>query len=300
MTAAAAAPAARAGTFTAGFVGASTNAATAWVAERSKGARAICVPFAGSGKDIAAMALANPGSRIDSWDVQRLSRYVVDGVFAGPGEPPRLVTRPILAAGTLAQPTRGNPPWPDEALRLWHGIHRRGTEFELAALVRATVRCTFQGKLTAWKRGAGAADLWEQYERACRQFEPWAGLPATFSHTEGSFFERRDGRQGPWDVVQVDPPKVTAKTDVYSHSGFAVLNAALGGGVVTEWREEDVLDRLDEVFELPARRIVFLYAEGLRPGLPQVEELLQAHGRVVERCDFPHRGRTDVGFVVEK
>lgn len=288
----------RARPFTAGFVGASTNAATAWVAEQSKGARSICVPFAGSGKDIAAMALANPGARVDSWDVQRLSRYAVDGVFATQGDPPRNVTRPYLAAGRLEPPTRGA--WPDDALRLWHGIHQRGTEFEHAALVRATVRCSFQGKLTAWKRDATASDLWAQYERACDSFEEWIGLPATFWHTEGSFYERRGGYQGPWDVVQVDPPKVTAKTDVYSGSGFAVLNAALGGGEITEWRQEHVLDRLDEVFELPARRIVFLYATGLKPGLDAVHELLVSHGQVTERREFTHRGRTDIGYVVEK
>lgn len=284
--------------FTAGFVGASTNEATRWVAEQVKGARRIVVPFTGSGKDIAAMVQAAPGVHVDSWDVQRLSALNVRGIFAQP-KPERRVLRPTLFIGNMPAPTNGK--WPADAIALWHGINRRGTDYERAALVRATVRCSFQGKLTGWKRGATAETLWEEYLKGLATFEPWTGLPGTFDHREGSFYDYHDAATGSWDVVQVDPPKVTTKADIYSgNTGFAKLNAALGGGEIMPWHEEHVLERLVQTFELDARRIVFLYATGLHPGEDVLEDVLYDYGTLVERRIFHHRGRTDIGYVVDK
>jgi hypothetical protein len=277
-----------------GFIGATTEAASAWVGERAGDTKDVLVPFAGSCRDIQSMA--KDGRHIVSYDTQAYSRFIVDGVFAAASVASNVdklhyrkgwvyETRPIK---NIDERCAGFIDW----------VADEGTDFDKACLASAIVRCTLMGRMTQWY--ANAEQLWSRFEKARGYNTPFVGQPGSFTHHEASFYD--DIPKDHFDLVQVDPPKIVIGGDVYS-SNFDFLNKALHGKVADlpkwNWRESKGL------FEQLARevdwdRMIFLYVSGVKPSYDEVKTMLKRYGEIEEEQSFDHRGRTDYGILLRR
>ncbi len=285
--------------FKTGFVGASLDEVTTWVGERSEGAKSICVPFAGSGKDIASMVQVNPGVTIRSWDPQFLSHAVIDGIFAGDGS--SNVTEKAgmrLVKGVMFE-TRPLKNMPDECAGWFDWVVKYGTLFDKAVLTSVTVRSTMIGRMTHWNPGDTVWDYVHRFNLARERFKEWVGLNGKFIHTMGSVYDDLPiGMR--YDVCQVDPPKVISSRDVYSKGGFAGMNHALGGPEIPEWHKGDVIDRFRHVLDIDAERFLFLYVSEVKPDFTEVRRLLQEYGTIKEEREFGHTSKIDIAWLLEK
>jgi hypothetical protein len=284
--------------FRSGFIGATTDEATLWVAEQCKGAKSICVPFAGSGKDIASMAqAAEEGVQIDSWDVQYLSHAVVNGIFAAK-EPEITIEYPMFTKGRMYD-TRFIKDMDARCAGFFDYVVKYGSLFEKSALISATIRSTMVGRITHWT--GDIHDFWKRYQNTLKRNEQWVHLnKGHFNHTLGSFYDdEKRFTEIKYDVVQIDPPKVTTTRDVYSKGPFEKLNYCLDGPEIMPWKRLDVIPRLRTTFNVRAKKIVFLYVTGVRPTPEELERVLPDYGEIVEKKEFHHHSRTDIGYVVE-
>lgn len=286
--------------FRSGFIGSTTDDATQWVAEHCKDVKSICVPFAGSGKDIASMAqAAKEGVEIDSWDVQYLSHAVVNGIFRKV-KPEITFDVPKFAKGRMYE-TRFIKGIDARCAGLFDYVAKNGSLFEKTAIISAIIRSTMVGRITHW---AGDIEtLWKKYQSQMKRNEAWLNLNhGQFNHVMGSFYDAPATlrQEKHYDVVQIDPPKVTSSRDVYSKGPFAELNECLGGPEIPQWKRLDVAPRLRQTFNVNADKIIFLYVTGVRPTPEELERVLPEYGNVVEKREFHHQNRSDIGYVVER
>lgn len=275
-----------------GFIGASTPDATAWVAEQVKDAKKICVPYAGSGRDISSMV--GEGRTIESWDTQYYSSAIVNGVFAAK-EAETAVDGIHYRKGYMYE-TRALKNIDERSAGFIDWVSKYGTELDKASLGSAVIRSTLMGRMTQWY--ANIEKLYARFLKARDYNTLWVNRPGEFIHHEASFHDNVP--KGSFDMMQVDPPKVVVGADVYSNN-FASLNTALGGSLeLPKWKSADVLGRFSDFLDVDVERIVFLYTSGVKPTVDQVKTLLGNFGEIEETKDFVHRGRTDYGIVVRR
>lgn len=284
--------------FKTGFMGASLDDVTVWCYERSEGAKSICVPFAGSGKDIASMAQRNPGAEITSWDPQFLSHAVVNGIFAGDGKSNLWEDDVIRARKGVMFEERPLKNMSDQVAGYFDWVAKNGTLFDKAALTSATVRSTMVGRMTHWDEACDVYSFRHKIELAQKRLGEWVGLDAKFNHTLGSFFDNVPNKS--FDLVQIDPPKVVGSRDVYSKGGFAGMNKALGGPDITEWKKDQVIDRFKQVLEIDAERFLFLYVSEVKPDILTVKRLIEQYGTIEEEKEFGHGKRYDIAWLMRK
>jgi hypothetical protein len=278
--------------YRAGFIGASTAQATAWVASQVGDAKKICVPYAGSGRDISSMS--GEGRTIESWDTQYYSRAIVEGVFAAE----RLETsvdKIRYRKGYMFE-TRAIKNIDERSAGFIDWVAKNGTALDKASLGSAIIRSTLMGRMTQWY--ANVEKLYARFLRAREYNADWVNRPGTFIHHEASFHE--EPAKGSYDLMQVDPPKVVIGSDVYSHN-FSSLNNALGGSVeLPKWKAPDVLPRFRDLLKVDTEQILFLYTSGVKPSVEQVRNLLEQFGTIETEEVFSHRGRSDYGFIVRR
>lgn len=282
--------------FKTGFMGASLDDITVWCYERSEGAQRICVPYAGSGKDIASMAQRNPGAEILSWDPQFLSHAVIDGIFAAKA-PETNIDGIHARKGTMFE-ERYLKGMDDEVAGFFDWVAKHGTLYDKAALTSATVRSTMVGRMTHWDPDSDVYRFAHKVQLTLKRQEEWVNMDAKFKHTLGSFHD--DLPKGKFDLVQVDSPKVVGSRDVYSVGGFAAVNRALGGPELPIWKKEHVIERFREVLELDAERFLFLYVSEVKPTISEVKRLLEEYGTIEEEKEFDHGKRFDVAWLMRK
>ena len=277
--------------YRAGFIGASTAQATEWVRQSVGDAKKICVPYAGSGRDISSMI--GEGRTIESWDTQHYSRCIVEGVF-GATELNTNVDKIRYRKGYMYE-TRAIKNIDERCAGFIDWVAAHGTLFDKACLGSAIIRSTLMGRMTQWY--ANIEKLYMRFEKAREYNQTWLAREGTFIHHEESFHDNIPS--GPFDMMQVDPPKIVVGSDVYSVN-FNSLNLALGGVLpeLPRWKSPDVLPRFQDLLKVDVERIVFLYTSGVKPDVAQVKTLLSNFGDIVEESNFVHRGRTDYGIVV--
>jgi len=275
-----------------GFTGAVVNGAAEWAGFHAQDAQSICVPFAGSGKVVAAMS--GSGKTIESWDTQISTRGTIEGIF-GANKLRSKMREPKFRKGHMYQ-TRGIDEIDAASAGLIDYIGAHGTLADKAAIASATARCTSMGRMTTWHADVG--ELWTKFEKIRRYLLDYIDMPGEFIHHEANVYELPPS--GTYDVVQIDPPKVVSTTDIYS-AHYQFLNTALGGACqIPEWRRRDVLDRLDQVMSIPAQRILFMYTSDVYPTIDDIRWLLKRHGTIVREDRFLHRTRYDYCILVMK
>jgi hypothetical protein len=278
-----------------GFIGASTQEATQWVAQSVGDARTICVPFAGSGRDI--FSMAGPDRLIESWDTQFYSRAVVEGVFAAK-EMKTNVDAIRYRKGYMFE-TRSLKNIDERSAGFIDWVADEGTMFDKAAMSSAIVRCTLMGRMTQWY--ANVEQLYARFLRARENNLPFLNAPGEFIHHEGSVLDYKFEDIEPFDLMQVDPPKVVVGGDVYS-SNFDVLNKAMHGAVETlpKWTSKVSLANFRQLMNIPTKRILFMYVSGVKPTYEEVRRMLLEYGEPIEEKSFTHRGRTDYGIILDR
>jgi hypothetical protein len=281
-------------TYRTGFIGATTEAASAWVAGRVEEAKDILVPFAGSCRDIQSMA--GEGRHILSYDTQAYSKFIVDGVFAA-SEVKTNVDKIRYRQGWVYE-TRPIKNIDERCAGFIDWIADEGTDFDKACIDSAITRSTLMGRMSQWY--ANIEQLWARFEKARGYNTAFVGQPGIFTHVEGSFFDAIPDKH--FDLVQVDPPKIVVGSDIYS-ANFDWMNKALHGKVSDlpkwNWRESNAL------FEQIASkvnwdRMIFLYVSGVRPSYEDVKGMLTKYGTIEEEKSFDHRGRTDYGLLLRR
>lgn len=277
-----------------GFVGAATNDATTWLAEQIGDAKKIVVPFAGSGKDIASMA--GEGRTIESYDTQFYSRAIIEGVFAAT-EADSAVDKIRYRKGYMYE-TRALKNIDERSAGFIDWVAAHGTLFDKACLVSAAIRSTLLGRGNQWY--SNIETFWRRFEKARVYNAQWINQPGEFVHHEASVFDEMP--KGKYDLMQVDPPKVVAGSDVYS-ANFQALNKMLDGAVepLPKWNWRDVQARFRElVTEVDVERIIFFYVSGVRPSYEEVkEQLLKYYDLEIEQ-PFSHRGRIDYALILRR
>lgn len=278
--------------YKAGFIGATLPNATAWVGTQALEAKKICVPYAGSCRDISSMI--GPGKTIESWDTQYYSKAIVDGVF-GAKSFESAVDKVRYRKGYMYE-TRAIKNIDERCAGFIDWVAKNGTDLDKASLASAVIRSTLIGRMTQWY--ANIEKFWMRFLKARDYNAQWVNQPGTFIHHEASFHDTPP--TGSYDLMQVDPPKVVVGSDVYSVN-FSSLNKALGGSVeLPRWKAADALPRFQDLLKVDVDKIVFLYTSKVKPTNEQVRSLLETFGTIVEEQDFPHRGRTDYGIVVKR
>jgi hypothetical protein len=278
--------------FKVGFTGSIVNGVADWAGYYSQDSRSICVPFAGSGKVIAAMA--GPGKVIESWDTQITTRGIIEGVF-GAKKLRSAMHEPKYLKGHMYK-TRAIDGIDVASAGLIDYIGKHGTLADKAAIAAATARCTMMGRMTTWT--ADVDQLWKRYQKIRHYLLQYTDLPGRFVHHEANVYETVPA--GSYDTIQIDPPKVVSTTDIYS-AHFQELNTALGGACpIPEWRRNNVMARLEEVVSIPAQKILFMYTSDVFPTIDDIRWLLLRHGRIVREDRFMHRSRYDYCILVSK
>jgi hypothetical protein len=275
-----------------GFIGATTEAASAWVASQVGDAKEILVPFAGSCRDIHSMAA--PERNIDSFDTQAYSRFIVDGVFRA-SEANTNVDGIHYRKGWMYE-TRAIKNIDERCAGFIDWVADEGTDFDKACMASAIVRSTLMGRMTQWY--ANVEQLETRFYRARGYNSTFINLPGTFNHVEGSFYDNIPNKH--YDLVQVDPPKIVVGSDVYS-ANFDALNKALHGKVtdLPKWNWRESVDLFEQIADKASwDRMVFLYVSGVRPSLDEVKDGLEKYGKIEVEEAFDHRGRTDYGIVL--
>jgi len=271
--------------FRSGFSGASLPAVTQWCAERVEDAKTILVPFAGSGRDIAAMA--GKDRTIVSFDTQFYSRAIVEGIFAAETAETN-VDKIHYTKGYFYENPMKNMDERCAGFIDWVGAH--GTLYDKACMGSAVVRSTLMGRMTQWY--ANVEQLYLRFLRNRDSNVKYLNLPGKFVHHEGSFFDIQPPF-GPFDLMQVDPPKVIVGSDIYS-ANYNGMNRALGGeNDLPKWGWREVLPRFRNLMEVDVQRTLFFYVSGVRPDYPEVFKLLEQYGEIKEEDTFTHQGRTD-------
>jgi hypothetical protein len=286
-------------TYRTGFIGATTEAATAWVGSQVEDAKRIIVPFAGSGRDIQSMA--GPERTIVSWDTQHYSAAIVNGVFAA------------KSVETNVDKIRYRKGWTYENRPIKNIDERcagfidwvadEGTLFDHACMASAIVRSTLMGRMTQWY--ANVETLYKRFLKAREYNSTFIGQPGEFVHYEGSVYDDFESdaiKTDKYDLMQVDPPKIVVGGDVYS-ANFDFLNKALHGTVeeLPKWNWRDSLELFRKlIIGVHAERVVFLYVSGVRPAHEDVRAMLEQYGTIEEEKAFDHRGRTDYGIVLRR
>ena len=284
--------------FRIGWVGAMIDDAATWCAERSEGAKSICVPFSGSGRAIATMAQTNPGATIRSFDMQLYCDAFVRGIFGAAEQGTSNVYDIRLRKGTMFE-ERFLKGMPDECAGYFDWIAKHGTLYDIACLGSTTIRSTMVGRMTHW---SDSKDVYSYHKSFCltrERLREWVGLDAKFDHSLGSVFDYLP-LSNHYDIVQVDPPKVTSSTDVYSGGGFAAMNRALGGPDIMVWRKEDVVARMDQIMNIDGDRFLFFYTTGVKPTPEEMKRILQRYGVIEEEVVFPHAKRDDIAWLLER
>lgn len=283
-----------------GFIGASTAEATDWVKKvvDSVGAKLICVPFAGSGRDIYSMA--GEGRTIESWDTQFYSRAIVEGVFAASSVETR-VDKLHYRKGWMYE-TRALKYIDERCAGFIDWVADEGTLFDKASLASAIVRSTFMGRMTQWY--ANIEQLYSRFQKAREYNTQFINAPGKFMHSEGSIYDdikNMNDDVPEYDLVQIDPPKVVVGGDVYS-SYFDVLNKALHGKVekLPRWTSKMVIPSFRELMQVPAKRVLFMYVSGVKPSNDEVQRMLLEYGDLEESVEFTHHGRVDYGVVIRR
>lgn len=276
-----------------GFVGATTNEASTWVARQVGESKKILVPFAGSGKDIASMA--RPGTTIESYDTQFYSRAIVEGVFSATTADTN-VDKLRYRKGYMYE-TRALKNIDERSAGFIDWVAEYGTLFDKACMVSAAIRSTLLGRGNQWY--ANVEQFWSRFARARTYNKDWLQLPGTFVHHEQSVFDELP--TGSYDLMQVDPPKIVVGSDVYS-ANFQALNKMFNGAVdpLPKWNWKDVMSRFRALADLDVQRVVFLYVSGVKPPYEDVKAMLLEKFELEIEQAFPHRGRVDYGLVLRR
>lgn len=283
-----------------GFIGASTSEATDWVKKvvDSVDAERICVPFAGSGRDVYSMA--GEGRIIHSWDTQFYSRAIVEGVFAASSGETH-VDKLHYRKGWMYE-TRALKYIDERCAGFIDWVADEGTMFDKASIASAIVRSTFMGRMTQWY--ANIEQLYKRFQKAREYNLQFVNAPGSFSHYEGSVYDDIENMacdDMAYDLVQIDPPKVVVGGDVYS-SYFDVLNKALHGKVekLPRWSSKMVIPSFRDLMKIPAKRVLFMYVSGVKPSNDEVQRMLLEYGDLEDSVEFAHQGRTDYGVVIRR
>lgn len=275
-----------------GFIGASTPAATSWVASQVQDAKKICVPYAGSCRDISSMV--GPDRTIESWDTQYYSKAIIDGVFSA-GTVETNVDKIRYRKGYMYE-TRAIKNIDERCAGFIDWVAKYGTDLDKASLGSAVIRSTLMGRVTQWY--ANMERFWTRFLKARDYNAQWINQPGEFIHHEASFHDSLPS--GSYDLMQVDPPKVVVGSDVYS-ANFSKLNTALGGSIeLPRWKAGDALPKFQDLTKVDTERIVFLYTSKVKPTVEQVRTLLETFGTIETEQEFAHRGRVDYGIVVRR
>jgi hypothetical protein len=289
--------------FKIGFMGAALPESAEWAAEQTQSAKYICVPFAGSCTDIAAMA--RDDTVIESWDTQLISRAVIDGVFKADEIKSNLADngKPRYRKGYMYE-SRGLKRIDDHCAGFidWVGAH--GTLADKAALFSAAVRCTEMGRMTHWDSDINR--FWAKFQKQLEYLSGFTKMPGEYIHHEASVFDEypdptRGYGHNKYDIVQIDPPKIVdVGGDIYS-GYYKHINIALGGKCeLPRWSWRDTVGYLRQIFSIDAERLLFMYVSDVRPTMDELRKVVSEYGEVEVDERFLHRNRYDYGMIVRK
>lgn len=277
--------------FKTGFVGASTAEATNWVQASVGEAKSIFVPFTGSGRDIVSMT--SEGANTTSFDTLIYSKFLVDGVFAAKTFETN-VDGLHFRKGVMYQ-TRALKNIDERCAGFADWVAEHGTDLDKAALTSSIIRSTLMGRMTQWY--ANIEQFWSRFQKARDYLSGWVNLPGTFNHTFGSVFDSLP--TGPFDLMQVDPPKIVVGSDIYS-AYFKSLNLLFDAPEPPKWNWREVLPKFEQLMQVEAERLIFLYVSDVRPPHEQVKALLEKYYDLEEEQMFEHRGRIDYGLKMRR
>lgn len=279
--------------FKIGFMGAALAESAAWAAQQTAGAKRICVPFAGSCKDIAAMC--RDDTIIESWDTQLISRAVIEGVFKADKIESNL-DKPRFKKGVMFE-KRGIRRIDDHSAGLLDYIGAHGTLADKAATFSAVVRCSLMGRMTHWDSDVNR--FWKKIQDQLTYLSGFTNMPGEFIHHEASVFD--EPPTGTYDITQIDPPKIVdVGGDIYS-SYYKALNEALGGKCeLPRWTWRDTTGYLRQIFGIDTERLLFMYVSDVRPSMEELRKVITEYGEVEVDERFFHRNRYDYGMVVRK
>jgi hypothetical protein len=280
--------------FRTGYVGGAVPEAIEWQVSHTEGAKSICVPFAGIGRQV--VAVARPDTVVESWDTMHYTYCILKGVFSAK-EVETNVDGIHYRKGWMFK-NRSYKHIDDRCAGFIDWVAEEGTLYDKAALGSAMTRSTLMGRMMHWH-----TNIEGLYSRFQRQFEynrDWLDQPGRFAHHEGDFFERDTDEE--YDLLMVDPPKVVNYSDVYSLH-FAGFNMGLTGGTapkLPKWSRRNALRFYRRCLDVKAPNVIFMYTSKVIPDITAVERMLSEHGTIKDRAEFYHNGKTDYGFYLER
>lgn len=281
-----------------GFTGATVDALVDFACKEVADARSICVPFFGSGKEVAAFARTD--RYIRSADQQYLSQLIVEGVFNADSAESN-ITEPKYKKGYVFE-SRPFRSMPDECAGLIDYIATYGTAYDRTALSTAIVRGTYLGLLTVWGRAITVHDTWKIFLGKKIKNAAFVNLPGELEHHHFNVIDNLNTIGGDFDVLYLDPPKVvSAGRDIYS-GAFVQLNRALGGPEqeFTRWTSYNYLEYITPILQLPARKTIFCYTSDTNPTREQLESVLRTTGTITHVEAVQHGKRIDYAYVVKR
>ena len=272
--------------FKVGFTGAALDEAVDTIGNLITHAKTIVVPFAGSGKYIA--AFAREDRTIYSWDTQEVSNVLVQCLV-------QPWTTNIGAPKGVEGYARDDFPFSylDEgSARLINYIGIRGSVHDRAALIKTITRCTVMGRLLQWAASIeGYQNVYDIFTRAKESLKYWAARPGKIIHTRGDYFLAKPPE---CDILYIDPPKVFGRTDVYSGKAYRSLNGVLEQKESPQpvWTIDTYMQRImDTIGSTKWDTAILFHSSGIVPTIDELIQAIPVRDKTV--IDFPHGNRID-------
>jgi hypothetical protein len=237
-------------------------------------AREILVPFSGFGRMASAMCTDNANTVV--CDYQHLHTAIILGIFAAPN----YVTYVDKPRFHMGQAVNGNLRIRDIDQRSagfidW--VVKNGSLLDKACLGMSIPGQTMRGWLTQW---TGSFDkFWTKFEKTREECKPYISMPGKWHCVENDFF-RMDSilEDAHFDVVAIDPPRLTSGKDGYTTGSWARLNQVLGGhAVVKPWTRRNYFSLLHLVMNVDCNYVLFSWTKG-DPATEDVKKLVLSYG----------------------
>lgn len=238
-------------------------------------AKDILVPFFGFGRMGSAMCQAD--TTVTGCDYLHQSSVIVEGVFEAKS-PESHVDKPRFHKGrVVAGKFIKNIDIHSAGFIDW--VVAYGSPLDIACIGMAIPGQTMHGWMSSW---TGSFDkLYDKFEMLREHCTGYMPMPGKWTFHEADLFTLIEkGKLGEhYDVIAVDPPRLSGGRDLYSR-GWIKFNEALGGAVrIRPWTDTNYFQLLHKLLTVDSDYILFTWTDG-QPNTSDIRELVLSYGEL--------------------
>lgn len=265
------------------------------------GAQRICMPFVGLGR--IASGICREDTVMDVCDFQRISTGLIEGVFTAKKFDTN-VDKPRYTKGYMYHNADANfcrdMDTQSKGFIDWVATH--GTPLDLMAIGMAIPGQTLRGWMTRWTGDfVSLYDKFISIRDACEEFIP---RPGEWNYWEDDLFRLLDNGEmnGHYDLLVVDPPRLSGGVDLYSTAWTRLNKALLGTNEIQSWTIKNYYSNLDRILDIDSDYLIFSWTEGKYPNptAQEIKEYLEKKGTILDETSWKVHGKDIFAWQVRR